>query len=371
MLGVVQEESRKPPPPILIAGAGPAGVEAMLALRRRLPRTPIELVAPDEKFVLRALSVREPFGVPSPPRPRVARMAELCGVRHRREALTHVDPAQRQVTFASGAQAEYSALLVAVGGRQVEALASATTFWGTGGDPAFSRLLDEAERDHGAIEFLVPHRVRWSLPVYELAIATADWLVTRKARSHISVLTPEARPLIVLGGEASGEVERLLRERGIELQTSVDPLEHTTDAGAHAVALPRLVGRPIPDLPRDEEGFLPTDEFGRVSEADRVYGAGDATDSTIKQGGLAAQQADAAASAIAADLSGEGAPVASEDVLRARVVGDTGRRFLSGQVPSIAGAAEMVASWSPGTKVFGRYLSPFLADLERGEGSRG
>ena len=56
----------------------------------------------------------------------------------------------------------------------------------------------------------------------------------------------------------------------------------------------------------DRSGFLPTDEHGRVGGTVGVYAAGDATSFPIKQGGIAAQQADAVAECIAA---GAGAPL--------------------------------------------------------------
>src|SRR6185437_11061070 len=58
---------------------------------------------------------------------------------------------------------------------------------------------------------------------------------------------------------------------------------------------PRVQG-----LPSDARGFLPVDRHGRVSGVADVYAAGDATSLPIKQGGLACQQADAAAETIAA-----------------------------------------------------------------------
>src|SRR5690606_20336571 len=68
------------------------------------------------------------------------------------------------------------------------------------------------------------------------------------------------------------------------------------------VALPEPVPAPIDGLPRDEQGFLPIDDRCRVTGAERIYGAGDVTSSRLKQGGVAAQQADASARAIVADL---------------------------------------------------------------------
>ena len=68
------------------------------------------------------------------------------------------------------------------------------------------------------------------------------------------------------------------------------------------IALPGLAGPFIPGLPHDARGFIPTDAHARVLGCAGVYAAGDATTFPLHQGGLAAQQADAAAEAIAASL---------------------------------------------------------------------
>ena len=47
-------------------------------------------------------------------------------------------------------------------------------------------------------------------------------------------------------------------------------------------------------------GFIPVDVRCKVPGIERVWAAGDATDFAIKHGGIAAQQADVAAQAIAA-----------------------------------------------------------------------
>ena len=65
------------------------------------------------------------------------------------------------------------------------------------------------------------------------------------------------------------------------------------------VALPALAGPDITGLPADADGFLPVGSDCQVSGAPRVYAAGDATDFPVKFGGIAAQQADAAAASIA------------------------------------------------------------------------
>ena len=75
------------------------------------------------------------------------------------------------------------------------------------------------------------------------------------------------------------------------------------------ITLPRLEGPAIPGLPSDEHGFLVTDAHGLGRVAPGVYAAGDVTAYEIKQGGIACQQADAAAAHIAAAA---GAPVEPE-----------------------------------------------------------
>ena len=66
------------------------------------------------------------------------------------------------------------------------------------------------------------------------------------------------------------------------------------------IALPIPAGPAIAGLPADADGFIAVDEHGRVQGIADVYAAGDATTFPIKQGGLAAQQAVAAAETIVA-----------------------------------------------------------------------
>jgi len=55
-------------------------------------------------------------------------------------------------------------------------------------------------------------------------------------------------------------------------------------------------------VPRDEQDFIPIDEHARVEGMAHVYAAGDVANFPFKHGGLAAQQADAAADAMLAEL---------------------------------------------------------------------
>jgi sulfide:quinone oxidoreductase len=125
-------------------------------------------------------------------------------------------------------------------------------------------------------------------------------------------------------------------------------------------------------LPCDDDGFIPVDRHGRVPRAPDVWAAGDATNFPLKQGGLATQQADAVAEALAAEL---GAPVEAQPfrpVLRGLLLTGGAPLYLrSALSPSgrPASAESRVlrsrvsgrALWWPPGKIAGRYLAPLLA----------
>ena len=79
---------------------------------------------------------------------------------------------------------------------------------------------------------------------------------------------------------------------------------------------------------RDAQGFLPTDPFGQVDGEIDVWAAGDATSFPLKQGGIAAQQADAAAESIAARAGAELEPSPFRPVLRGLLLTGMSPRFL-------------------------------------------
>src|SRR4030095_12069985 len=86
-------------------------------------------------------------------------------------------------------------------------------------------------------------------------------------------------------------------------------------------AAPRLAGPAIEGLPSDQSGFIPVDEHGRIREREAVYAAGDGTTFPIKQGGIAAAQADAAAASIARLAASELEPRPFRPILRALLLG--------------------------------------------------
>jgi sulfide:quinone oxidoreductase len=127
------------------------------------------------------------------------------------------------------------------------------------------------------------------------------------------------------------------------------------------VALPRLEGPRLEGVPHDTNGFVPTDEGGRVRGLTGVYAAGDLTTFPIKQGGIATQQADAAAESIAA---GAGAPIEPRPftpVLRGLLLTGLTPRYLRTEPGSVRSVVDTEPLWWPPAKIVGRHLAPFLA----------
>jgi sulfide:quinone oxidoreductase len=362
---------------VLIAGGGVAALEAMVALRRLAEeRVDIELLAPDRDFFYRPLAVAEPFGAGEALRFDLRALATGCGARHRLGSLAAVSAREHRATTSHGEALSYNALLLATGARQYIALPGALMYRGSQDSPAFSRILAEAlSGDVKRLAFVVPSRVTWPLPLYELALETAAALEDERVEGEIVFLTPEETPLGVFGREGSEVVAQLLAERCIDLRTGVHA--ETFDEGhvyvvpgepvpaQRVIALPGLRGITIAGVPDEGTGFVRTDAFGRVEGLEDVYAAGDGTSFPVKQGGLAAQQADAAASTIAAAAGAPVEPAAFDPVLRGLLLTGREPEYLRAEL----GGGHMYASeasesplWWPAAKIAARYLGPYLAE---------
>jgi CBS domain-containing protein len=121
------------------------------------------------------------------------------------------------------------------------------------------------------------------------------------------------------------------------------------------------------------DGFVPVDPHGRVPGLSDVFAAGDITNFAIKQGGLAAQQADAAAEQIAANTGAEVMPQPFRPVLRGLLLTGGRPRYLRQELTGGAGDASVADPeplWWPPAKISGRYLAPFLGAFVGIEGTR-
>jgi sulfide:quinone oxidoreductase len=359
---------------IVIAGGGVAGLEACLALRSFLGEgdLAIDLLCRENRFEYRPLTVLEPFDGGPAWSMELERFAADQDVRLVRDALAAVEPDRHIAITAYSGRLSYDALLVCIGARPVRTLPGAITFRG-GRDAAAVRAGLDALRpgDHGTIAFAVPFGAFWTLPLYELAILAAAQLQARGARAQIVMTSPEAAPLEAFGATASTAVAQLLDARGIEFIGRVRAM--AADAGelelhdgrriqARAViTLPDLVGRQVPGLRQDAEGFVAVDNHGRVAGADDVYAAGDVTTFPLKQGGLATQQADAAAETMLAGLGVPIVPRPFEPVLQGVLYTEGAPVYLRSTEDGQGSPPRTYSMWWPPSKIAGRHLAPYLA----------
>lgn len=366
--------STRNPRQVLIAGAGVAALEAALALQALTEdEVSVELVAPEAEFTYRPLAVTEPFRVGEVKRFPLRRLAESAGARLRAGSVAAVDPERKVVTLENGEELSYDILLLALGARPREAVTGALTFRGPQDGPALSALLDKTTAGEiHRIAFAVPTGAGWPLPLYELAVLTAEYATAHATRGvETFLVTPEDHPLGLFGPTASDAVSELLASREIQVKTSATPIRF--EAGALSivaerpiavdavVALPQLEGPRLPGVPSDEHGFVPTDEYGWVLGLTDVYAAGDLTQFPLKQGGIATQQADAAASSIAADAGANVKPEPFRPVLRGLLITGLAPRFLRAEATGAHSMVDTEPLWWPPAKIVGRYLTPFLA----------
>ena len=362
---------------VMIAGGGVAALEALMALHELAGGyVDLELVTPTPEFAYRPLAVAEPFGLGEARRFDVVPIARDHGAALHIAGIRGVDPAARTVRTWDRRELPFDVLLVAIGARAVTAIPGSAMIQGPGYTGRFRAVLQELERGEVRhVAFALPPGVTWPLPLYELALMTAAHVAARGLPEvRLSLVTPESAPLELFGPAASDAVAELLVERGIELHLSRYP--STFEGGRLAivpggalfaervVSLPRLVGPQLAGLAMDSDGFIPVDTHGLVRGEQDVYAAGDATNGAIKQGGIAAQQADAAAAAIAARA---GAPVTPEPfrpVLRGLLLTGSTPRFMRAEVSGGRGADWRVsdhALWWPPSKIAGKRLAPYLA----------
>jgi sulfide:quinone oxidoreductase len=358
---------------VVIAGGGIAGLEALVALRLQAPElTRVTLVAPRDTFAYRALGVEAPFGGPSGRRYALSAIVGDLRATYVRDGLAAVDADAGTIALHSGATLAYDSLIVALGAQPYPAFGHGITFDRDREPEAFDELLADVDArlvPHVAV--VVPEHVGWTLPAYQLALAMRAYGSMPRGRDiAVTLVTHESQPLAAFGTSASRTVARVLDDAGIETVCDREALvmsDGALIAGSHwitadrIVALPRLAGPRPPGLPADLHGFVPVDGHGRVPGLDGVYAAGDGTAGPIKQGGIAAQQADAAAGDIIRRLRGGPSPAPPPPVLRGVLNTPSGvLHFQADLGPGPAGEGSL-ASWDPLWPAPGRVATKWLA----------
>lgn len=366
---------------VLIAGGGVAALETVLALQDLAgERVQMRVLAPNQEFVYRPMTVREPFAFANASHYALAPILAQAGAELIHDELAWVDPAEHVAHTSSGQELAYDALVLALGARSDARYPHALTIDDRKMDETLHGLIQDVELGYvKSIAFVAPARMAWPLPLYELALLTAGRAYDMNVELQATIVTPEDRPLAIFGAQVSEGVTALLQKAKIDVITSanaevpargeivVNPGDRRLQA-ERIVALPELYGPSIRGIPLSEHGFIPVDRFGHVDDLADVYAAGDATDFAIKQGGIGAQQADVLAESIAASAGADVEPKPFHPVVRGILLTYDKPRYLQAQVTGGQGFDSEFGTeptWTPVSKIAARYLAPYLDELDR------
>jgi sulfide:quinone oxidoreductase len=366
---------------VVIAGGGVAAIEGLLRLRRLVgDAVKITLLAPNEEFAFRALSVNEPFALGAAQRHPVRHIARDAKAEWIQDTLAWVDPDGQVVHATDGTELAYDALLLAIGARTAPAYEHVTTFRDDEADTLLTGIVEDIEGGYTkSVAFISPPGPVWQLPLYELALMTAE-----RANSmgmpdvELTVVTPDEAPLAVFGPNVSDAVGRLLDRAGITvhastvasvpaaktLQISPQDVELRPD---RIVALPTISGPAIRGLPSgSSDGFIPIDAHCAVpGTGGRIFAAGDATTFPVKHGGLGAEQADTAAAAIAYLAGVEVDAEPFEPVIHGMLLTGAAPLYMSARLVGSGSFQSEVSDqplWPSGAKVSAEELNDYLDD---------
>ena len=371
---------------VVIAGGGVAALETALALHELAgDRVKLTLLAPAPDFVYRPMAVLEPFVHRPPNQLPLATFAAELNATLVQDTVAGVDCERRVVRTGSKRELAYDALVIAVGARAGEVLGDAVAMDVSRMDESLHGLVEEI--DGGAVRSLafVAPTPTWPLPVYEVALLVKEHAREKNVDLAVTIITAEPRPLAVFGESVSVGVAALLADADIQMIVGAEVESYSGELIVHpggrplrfdrVVALPRLVGPAITGLPADADGFLAVTSRCEVTGTDRVYAAGDATDFPVKYGGIAAQQADAAAAAIAAVAGAATEPTPFDGVVHGALISGYEHRCLYFTARIEGGLARdsrtsETPTWSPEAKIAARYLGPYLDKLWGGGARR-
>jgi sulfide:quinone oxidoreductase len=366
---------------VVIVGGGVASLEAALALRELAgARVAVEIYSPRREFVYRPYAVGEPFGAARLKTYDLASLAERCGAEFHQDSIASVDPKARLATTHDGVSVPYDYLILAAGASRQWPVPGAKTFWGIADAGDVDAVMEQIRAGEARrVAFTMPGVDSWALPMYELALLTeAETASEGTDGVDLTVVTPEETPLQLFGRTASQGVAELMRERGIDVVTGTHPVRfrdgrlQTVPGEALSfdavVSLPRLEGRAIRGVLHDPDGFARIDEHCRVLKEERIYAAGDVTSFPVKQGGIAAQQADVVAESIAAELGAAIVPQTFDPILRGVLWTGYAPVYLQGWLTGGHGETSTLSAqppWVEGTeKIVARHLTPFLVEVD-------
>jgi sulfide:quinone oxidoreductase len=342
----------------------------------------IELIAPNDELVYRPMAVREPFAFGPARRYPLRRIAQDCAADWTQDSLAWVDPDAQVVHTGEGKRVEYDALLIAVGARHVEAYEHVATFRDAEADASYQGIVQDVEGGYARrLAFIQPVGPVWPLPLYELALMTAERAESMDIRDlELALVTPEPRPLAVFGTAVSDVVTSRLARAGIKVYCNslarvpaarrllIEP-QGVELRDQRIITMPRIAGPAVRGLPgAGAHGFIPIDKHCSVpGTGGKVFAAGDAADYPIKHGGLGAQMADAAAAAIAVLAGAQTKAAAFSPVIRGKLLTGRDPVFMSAHpVGAESFESEVFDSppWPSDEKVVAEDLGPYLTGLD-------
>ncbi len=365
---------------VVIAGGGVAALETMMALRHLAEdRVRITLLAPERDYHYRPMAVAEAFSIAHARRVALVAIAADFDARHVRGALVAVEPDQHRIVTSAGERIHYDALVIACGTRTRPALHGAITVDDRSIGVTLRGLVQDVEEGYShKIAFVAPAQAFWPLPLYELALQTANRARDMNATVDIRIVSPEAAPLALMGSGVADDVAKLLSDAQITFHgSSFSELTGGTltlrPSGVELrdyriVAMPLLEGPQISGVPSDPHGFIAVTGYGEVRGLDGVYAAGDVTASSIKHGGVAAQQADLVAATIArrAGAAVEHRPL--RPTIRGALMTGRETRFLEAELGDDGARSSQVTDtcpWESPAKIAATHLGPYLAHGDR------
>jgi len=368
---------------VVICGGGIAAVEGLLRLRQLAgDSVDIELIAPSAQLVYRPMAVREPFAAGPPRRYPLGRIARDAGADWAQDSLAWVEPDAQVLHTAEGRRVEYDALLIAVGARQVAAYEHVTTFRDADADGTYQGVVQDVEEGYSSsVAFIQPVGPVWPLPLYELALMTAERAESMDIRElELMLVTPEPRPLAVFGAAVSEVVSNRLARAGIRVYCNslakvpatgrllIEPQGVELHPG-RMIAMPRVAGPSVRGLPgAGAQGFIPIDKHCSVpGTGGRVFAAGDAANYPVKHGGLGAQMADTAAAAIAVLAGSQTKAPAFNPIIRGKLLTGSDPVYMSAHpvgAKSFESEVFDAPPWPLDEKVVAAELGPYLATLD-------
>lgn len=363
---------------VVIAGGGVAGLEAMLALHDLAgDRVQITLVAPNRHFRHRAASIAELFDHGVVEELDLRETAVAVGATFRQCAVRRVDGQNREAETTAAERLSFDALLVATGAKQISSIPGALMLTDDMEDAR--RFRDAFNRGElRRVTFVMPGGNTWPIPIYEMALFAATRAADMRIEVEISLVTSEERPLALFGRPASEAISSLLDANSVRVVSASTAIafdngelrltSNKSMTADQVVALPHLRGVAVDGVPADANQFIRAGADGRVPGLSDVFAAGDATSFPVKQGGIAAEQADVVARAIARIAGVDVAVEPFRPVLRGKLLTGSGSWFIRSEIWGGRGETTVFSSsalWWPPSKV----AAPFLSRYIQGRGA--